>query len=216
MLAEVHLTLSFTPNHSCLTWKDPTAQLWPRQKEYRWKDFGFQGIMFAKFKREIICSRLQDHNLAEFKANVEPTCCCLGAEHTQWWLYCELHQTSSEADSSPHPTQVRGQPGRVNMEQPSDDLFLNFLWNEFIRKLIYREAVQSNTDSELLQTDVDTQKNSEEENKYEAFLSGFAEEHLSAHNLEEDGLKQKTTRGACPLRTRSWSYSLHMLTKIRQ
>lgn len=55
------------------------------------------------------------------------------------------------------------------MEQPSDDLFLNFLWNEFIRKLIYREAVQSNTDSEILQTDVDTQKH-----KYEAFLSGFA------------------------------------------
>lgn len=72
------------------------------------------------------------------------------------------------------------------MEQPSDDLFLNFLWNEFIRKLIYREAVQSNTDSEILQTDVDTQKNTE-------VLSGFAEEHLSAHNLEEDGLKQQKT-----------------------
>lgn len=81
------------------------------------------------------------------------------------------------------------------MEQPSDDLFLNFLWNEFIRKLIYREAVQSNTDSEILQTDVDTQKH-----KYEAFLSGFAEEHLSAHNLEEDGLKQQTTQGATPVR----------------
>lgn len=87
------------------------------------------------------------------------------------------------------------------MEQSSDDLFLNFLWNELIRKLIYREAVQSNTDSEFLQTDVDTQKNTEEENKYEAFLSGFAEEHLSAHNLEEDALKQqKTTRGATPVR----------------